>query len=150
MVGLLGEEVASGGGWHGWLWHLRFTQLRAELALARGELQEAVDLARESLRLSHAKSRTKYEVHALLTMARALHEQGRTGAALQQAGKARVRATALASPALQVVAAATSMTIEPDEEAAADGAAAVRVVLDGLSDRLLRDRFLAADPVRLM
>jgi DNA-binding SARP family transcriptional activator len=150
MVDLLGDEVASGGGWHGWLWHLRFTQLRAELALARGELQEAVDLARESLRLSRAKSRTKYEVHALLTMARALQEQGRTGAALQQAGKARVRATALASPALQVVAAATSMTIEPDEAAAADGAAAVRTVLDGLSDPLLRDRFLAAEPVRLM
>jgi hypothetical protein len=42
------------------------------------------------------------------------------------------------------------MSIEPDEAAAADGAAAVRAVLDGLSDPLLRDRFLAADPVRLM
>jgi DNA-binding SARP family transcriptional activator len=150
MVDLLGQEVASGGGWHGWLWHLRFTQLRAELAFARGELQEAVDLARESLHLSRTKSRTKYEVHALLTAGRALHAQGRTADALAQARKAQVRATALASPALQVVVAAASMSIEPDAAAAADGAAAVRAVLDGLSEPLLRNRFLAADDVMLM
>jgi hypothetical protein len=42
------------------------------------------------------------------------------------------------------------MSIEPDAAAAADGAAAVRAVLDGLSEPLLRNRFLAADDVMLM
>jgi hypothetical protein len=42
------------------------------------------------------------------------------------------------------------MSIEPDAAAAADGAAAVRAVLDGLSDPLLRGRFLAAAPRMLM
>src|SRR6185295_5452406 len=31
------RAVEAGSGWHGWLWRLRLSQARAELALARGE-----------------------------------------------------------------------------------------------------------------
>ena len=52
--------AASTAGWHQWLWQLRLTQARAELALARGAFDEAIATATDSIEQSRARRRPKY------------------------------------------------------------------------------------------
>src|SRR5262249_46273503 len=47
-------------GWHEWLWKLRMTQARAELALARGDFEAAVAEAQDGCALSRSRRRPKY------------------------------------------------------------------------------------------
>ena len=54
------QAVVAASGWHGWLWRLRLSQARAELALARGEPQSAIAAATEAIADSKARSRPKY------------------------------------------------------------------------------------------
>ena len=65
--------AASTAGWHQWLWQLRLTQARAELALARDAVDEAVATATDGIEQSRAKGRPKYEALGLITRARGLH-----------------------------------------------------------------------------
>ena len=76
---LLEQTVADAtatGGWHQWLWQLRLAQTRAELALARNAVEEAITAATESIDTSRARRRPKYEALGFLTRARALHAPG--------------------------------------------------------------------------
>ena len=70
--------AASTAGWHQWLWQLRLTQARAELALARDAVDEAIATATDSIELSRARGRPKYEALCLITRARGLHALART------------------------------------------------------------------------
>ncbi len=61
---LLARTVADAtktGGWHQWLWQMRLAQTRAELALARGAVEEAITAASEAIDGSRARRRPKYE-----------------------------------------------------------------------------------------
>lgn len=133
----------EGQGWHGWLWRLRFVELRAETAAARGDHARAAELARESIAQSRAKRRGKYEAYARVTLARSLAAQGRKREALGELYAATAIAGRLGNPALQVMVSAALLAVEPD-----DVVAAVDRVLAALSDPTLRDRFLRADDVR--
>ncbi|MDP9419398.1 MAG: hypothetical protein M3P53_04505 [Actinomycetota bacterium] len=148
LVGEVGEEVTKGGGWHGWLWRLRFTGLQAEMAVARGQYDGAVAVAREAIEQSRSKHRVKYEVQARVALARALVALGRKRDALAELSIARAAAERLGSPTLQVTVAATLLAIEPDEDVALKARAAVDRVLAALSDPTLRERFIRAEAVR--
>ncbi|MDP9435461.1 MAG: AAA family ATPase [Actinomycetota bacterium] len=137
------SAVMEGQGWHGWLWRLRFVELRAETAAARGDHARAAELARESIAQSRAKRRGKYEAYARVTLARSLAAQGRKREALGELYAATAIAGRLGNPALQVMVSAALLAVEPD-----DVVAAVDRVLAALSDPTLRDRFLRADDVR--
>ncbi|HEX8771609.1 MAG TPA: AAA family ATPase, partial [Acidimicrobiales bacterium] len=106
LVDDVGEEVMKGGGWHGWLWRLRFTELQAEMAQARGDLPEAMELARTALEQSRSKRRAKYEVFARVTLARSLAAAGKKRDALKELSYANAVAGSLGNPALQVTVAA--------------------------------------------
>jgi len=56
-------------GWHEWLWRLRLTQARAELALATGAFDSCVAEATDAVRQSRTV-RPKYHVLARVTRAR--------------------------------------------------------------------------------
>src|SRR5437660_10320068 len=77
--------AASTSGWHQWLWQLRLTQARAELALARDALEEAIAAATESIKQSRARARPKYETLGLITRARGLGALARTRDAIADA-----------------------------------------------------------------
>ncbi|MBW3614758.1 MAG: hypothetical protein KY439_05535 [Actinobacteria bacterium] len=141
------EEVMKGGGWHGWLWRLRFTELQAEMAAARGEHSEAIELARAAIEQSRSKHRTKYEIYGRLTLARALAAAGKKKEALEELYAATATAERLDHPALQIAVAAELLAVEPDEVVAVSARGAVGRVLATLSDPRLRDRFLSSDPV---
>lgn len=148
LVDSVAEEVMAGGGWHGWLWRLRFTQLQAELTAARGRTAEAIELAREAIAQSRSKNRGKYEAYARITLGRGLTAVGRKKEGLDELYAARAIAGRLANPALQVMAAAALLQVEPDDQVAAGARGAVDRVVAALSEPTLRERFLSADPVR--
>lgn len=148
LVDEVGEEVAKGGGWHGWLWRLRFTGLQAEMAVARGDHDRAVELAREAIDQSRSKHRVKYEVQARVALARALAARGRKADALAELSVATAGADRLGNPTLQVTVAAALLAIEPDEDMAVKARDTVDRVLSSLSDPTLRERFLRAEAVR--
>ena len=148
LVDEVAQQVMKGGGWHGWLWRLRFTQLQAEMAVARGDHAGAMDLAREAIEQSRSKRRAKYEVHARVTLARAMAAVGKKADALDELHSATATAERLGNPALQVMAAAALLAVEPDEVVALGARGAVDRVVANLSDATLRDRFQSADAFR--
>ncbi len=148
LVDEVGQEVAKGGGWHGWLWRLRFTGLQAEMAVARGHYDRAVELAPEAIEQSRSKHRVKYEVQARVALARALVALGRKRDALAELSIAIAAAERLGNPAVEVTVAATLLAIEPDEDVALKARASLERVLAALSDPTLRERFLRAEAVR--
>ena len=70
--------AASTAGWHEWLWRLRLTQARAELALARSAFEKAIATAAEAIDQSRTRGRPKYEALGLIARARGLHATART------------------------------------------------------------------------
>ena len=148
LVDEVAEEVMKGGGWHGWLWQLRFSELQAEVAAARGHHGPAMDLARQAVELSRSKRRGKYEACARITLGRAMEATGRKKEALNELNRAKAIAVRLGNPALEVVAAAALLAVEPDEAVAGWGRNAVSRILNTLSDPDMRERFLSAQPVR--
>ncbi len=148
LVQDVGEEVMKGGGWHGWLWRLRFSELQAEMAAARGDHAAATELARDALERSRSKHRAKYEVFARMTLAQALAARGRKKDALGELQVAVGMAEKLGNPSLHVVVAAALLALEPDDGLAEAARGAVTRVLANLSDPTLRDRFLRSDAVR--
>jgi len=150
LVDEVAQEVMKGGGWHGWLWRLRFTQLQAEMAAARGVLAEAIELAGEAIELSRSKRRAKYESYALVTLGQALAGAGEKGQARRELHSATAIAKRLGNPALHVMVAAALLELEPDEAVAEEARGAVHRVLASLSDPVLQQRFLGADPVAVI
>ena len=148
LVDDVGEEVMKGGGWHGWLWRLRFTALQAEMAGSRGNHAEAIELAHDAIEQSRSKQRAKYEAYGRVTLGRALAAVGRKKEALEELCAATAATAGLGHPALHVTVAAALLALEPDEAVAVGARQAVDRVLAGLSEPALRDRFLAADAVR--
>jgi hypothetical protein len=67
--------IATKPGWHEWLWKLRLSQARAELALARGDFEAATADATDCVDQSRAHGRLKYEALGLMTRARARRGQ---------------------------------------------------------------------------
>lgn len=142
--------VAGGSGWHGWLWGLRFTQLRAELALAKGDIEQAHDLARESIEKSSSKRRAKYEAYAHRTLGQALLARGDKEAALRELRAAVTIAEQLKNPALHLLTAATLVSAEPDDDVLSAARDSVQRVLGKLTDPGMVERFTAAEAVRAL
>jgi tetratricopeptide (TPR) repeat protein len=148
MIDAVGEQVATGGGWHGWLWALRFATVRAEIACATGDHAAAIEFAHGAITKSRSKRRAKYEAFARIALGRALVATGREHEGLEELRSAVAITDRLGHPAAHVFATANLLDVEPDESAALSGRAAIERVLDGLSDAKLRERFLSSDPVR--
>jgi hypothetical protein len=148
---LLGEvegAVSRAGGWHGWLWRLRLTQARAELALARGRLVNAVELATSAMDQSRDRRRLKYLACGLVTRAEAR-------AALDQIRDAHDDLTAaldvarrIDDPALVLRVLAAFLRIDGTDALAAEAHVTVARITLALPDSLLRRRFEDAEVVR--
>jgi tetratricopeptide (TPR) repeat protein len=141
------DAVERAAGWHGWLWNLRFTQSRAELALARGDAEVAVTYSTWALEQAR-RGRPKYEVLALLTRAAALAQTGRTGSAVKDLRAAVRESRSLADPALFVRAAAELLVHDGDDRLAAEARLAAAAIVQRLPSREMRQRFQAAEAVR--
>ena len=141
-------DATATGGWHQWLWQLRLTQTRAELALARNAVEEAIAAATEAIETSRAKRRPKYEALGFVTRARSLHAAGRTHAAIADARQAVQTASAIADPALLLMALDALIELDGSDGLQAQARAVSDRVEQALPDDLMRAQFRASEIVR--
>ncbi|HEY8284859.1 MAG TPA: AAA family ATPase [Chloroflexota bacterium] len=150
LVDEVAMGVANARGAHGWLWNLRFVQAQAEIALARGNHEHALQFAEEVIARSRTLGRVKYEVAGLQVRAQALAMRGHTREALGHLRSAVARARGTGDPAMFLRAAAALLAIDGEAALVAEAHAAVERIAGALPDAEIRLRFLAAEPVRLI
>jgi hypothetical protein len=124
---------------------LRLSQVRAELAYARGEFEAAVSAASDGIDQCRRRTRPKYEALGLITRAQALHRLGRTAEAISDSRHAVQVARATEDPALLLRALDTLLQLEGDAVAAAEAKATVEKILRGLADEPSRLRFAGSE-----
>jgi len=147
----LADEVAQAveraSGWHGWLWSLRFAQARAEIALARGAYEDAIQFAEAALERSQGR-RPKYQVLGLVTRAQALAQLSRTDEARADLRRAVRVARRLRDPALLLRGVSAQLDFDRDDSLVAEARSTARAILARLPTSDLRRRFQDAEPVR--
>jgi tetratricopeptide (TPR) repeat protein len=149
LLSSVGEAVVQTTGGHAWLVGMRFAQAQAEVALARGALEDATHAAIASVAAARQHGRVKYEVLGMQTHAQALAALGRTKEAIVNLRSAVERARPVGDPALFLRVASGLLAIEGDDELLAE----TRVTIDRMAAPLpdeLRRIFLETEPVRLV
>jgi predicted Ser/Thr protein kinase/tetratricopeptide (TPR) repeat protein len=132
------DAAARTPGWHEWLWRLRLGQVRAELALARGDFEAAVAEATAGIANCHAMKRPKYEALALITRAHAFNRLRRTSEAIADARWAVALADAMHDPAIQLVAVDLMLALDGTDELARDARAIVHRIQTALPETMRR------------
>jgi hypothetical protein len=140
--------AAATGGWHQWLWQLRLAQARAELALERGAIDEAITAAGEAIDASHARRRPKYEALGFMTRARSRKASGQTKKAIADARHAVHIATAIADPALLLLALDVLIELDGTDELAAQASSTIDRIRGCLADDSMRAHFDASEVVQ--
>jgi tetratricopeptide (TPR) repeat protein len=148
LVPEVAEAAARAQGEHGWLWRLRLSQARAEIALARGDWEEALEHADAAVAQSRIRGRVKYQIAGLQTRAQALAALGRRRDAVVRLESAVALARPVGDPAMFLRAATTLLDIDGNDELLAEARAASDRIVASLSNEELTRRFKAAEPVR--
>jgi predicted Ser/Thr protein kinase len=141
------EASKKNPGWHGWLWELRVSLVRAELAYARGEWEAAIAAATECIEQCRRCSRRKYEILALVTRAHALRHRNQTAEAIADARQAVELARATEDPALMVRASDTLLAMDGSDQLAAEARGAIATILAGLPEGVTKQRFSDSEMV---
>jgi tetratricopeptide (TPR) repeat protein len=144
------DAVASAQGHHGWLWRLRLAQARAEIALARGAQEEALQWAEDAIGQSRRSGRVKYQVAGLQMRGQALAALGQTRQARASLRRAVALAQATGDPAMFLRAAAPLLAIDGDDVLRAEARSAAVRISRALPNEEMIDRFKAAEPVRAL
>jgi tetratricopeptide (TPR) repeat protein len=142
------ERAEAATVWHGWLWSLRLAEARAEVALARGDGDGALDWATRAIEQSRLRRRVKYQVLGLTTRSQALMTFGRRADALNDLKHAVPLARQMGDPALFVRAASVCVRLDQSEALALELGAAIERIVAALPDEHLRRCFEAAEPIR--
>jgi DNA-binding winged helix-turn-helix (wHTH) protein/tetratricopeptide (TPR) repeat protein len=148
---LLEETTAAAAktaGWHEWLWHLRLTQAKAELALARDSVDEAIATATDSIELSRARGRPKYETLGLITKARGLHALSRTRDAIAHARAALSVADRMGDPAILLLALDALMEFDGTDQLATQACTLTASIGASLPNEVMRRCFAESEVVR--
>src|SRR5262249_37773951 len=112
LLAEVAEAVVKGQGTHCWLWMLRLAEARAELALARGEWEEAIGFADDAIAQSMLRGRVKYQAAALETRAKALVALGREHEAIAGLSRAIDLVRPVGDPAMFLRAAASLLALD--------------------------------------
>jgi tetratricopeptide (TPR) repeat protein len=150
LVDEAAQAVEKAAGFHGWLWRLRLAEARAELALARGDWDEALRWADDAITQSRVHGRVKYQVAGLAARGRALDALGRTRQAIGDLRSAVDLARPVGDPAMLLRAATGLLALDGDDALAAEVRAAADRIAAALPDAEMRHRFAEAEPVRLL
>ncbi len=94
----LWDAAEASKGWHQWLWMTRLARAKAEIALAAGRLDDALDAALVAVEQAVHYRRPKYSAASRLVLADTLSAVGRTGEALREVRTALAEAEKLGHP----------------------------------------------------
>ena len=144
------EATKKAKGAHRWNWKLRLAQVQAEIALARGEWEEAIGFADDAIAQSVLRRRVKYQVAGLETRAKALAALGRKHEAIAGLHSAVELARPVGDPAMFLRAAAALLALEGNDQLLAETRAMARRIIAALPDEEMIRRFKAAEPVRVL
>jgi tetratricopeptide (TPR) repeat protein len=133
---------------HEWQWRIRLTEVRGELALARGEWEEALRWVNHSLRQSRLSRRRKYVVIGLGTRARILAATGRVKQAIIDLRRAVTLARGVGDPAQFLRVGVALLALDGDDLLAAEARAAADRIVAALPDEAMRRQFREAEIVR--
>jgi tetratricopeptide (TPR) repeat protein len=137
-------------GWHQWLWITRIARANAEVALAAGRHEEALELAVRAIVVAERYRRLKYTATSRLVLGRALREVGRAPEAVEALRQALQEAERLKHPPTLWCAAAAlagSLYAAGDDAGAEEAWGRARAEIDAFAARLSdarKERFLAA------
>ena len=137
-------------GWHQWLWITRIARARAEVALAAGRREEALEFAGTAIALAERYQRLKYTATSRLVFGRALRDIGRAPEAIDVLRQALEEAERLKHPpTLWCAAAALSEALyAAGDDAGAEAAfGRARATIDAFTAGLSngrKEQFLAA------
>ena len=140
--------AASTAGWHQWLWQLRLTQARAELALERDAFDDAIVTATDSIEQSRARERPKYEALGLITRARGLNALAKTRDAIADARAAVSVADRTGDPALLLLTLDALIGLDGTDELATRARAVTDRIDESLPDEMVRQCFVESEAVR--
>jgi len=144
------EAAEATSGWHLWLWRLRLAQARAEIALASGRWEDAIELADAAILDSRRRGRAKYQAAGLRTRAQALATGGREKAAITDLREALRLARQLEDPALFLSAATVLLNLDGDDTLAGEARGVAGRMVQGLPEGLMRRRFVSAEPLHIL
>ena len=141
----IARAVRRASGWHAWKWQMRLWQARAELALARNDLNEAVIAASHVIEQSRSRQRVKYQALGLSVRARAQAQRG-SKAATRDARDATETARALGDPAVLLNCLDVWRRLESREELLHEAVDTARRIAAAAGRQPSRRRFLAGLP----
>ncbi len=140
--------AATTAGWHEWLWQLRLSQARAELALARGAFDEAIATASTAIEQSRARGRPKYVALGLITRAYALKALKRAGDAIADCRSAVCVAGKTGDPALLLLALDALLGLDGTDELLTQARAVADDICASLPSELLRRCFTESEVMK--
>lgn len=139
------EAAMRGQGAHGWLWRLRLTQARAEMALARGNWEKAVGFAQDGIEQSVLRGRVKYHVLGLETRAKALAALNQQHEAIASLQHAVSLARLTADPVMFLRAAFALLTLDGNDALLREARRAADAIAQELQDEHMKCQFLSAE-----
>ena len=148
LANILGR-IDTEHGRHGFLWRMRIAVARAELELAKGHSEAAIELAEEGLMRSRQSGRIKYEALALEARGNALIELGRRNEGIANLREAIEVARPTGDPAMFLRAATLLLAVDFDGDILAEAEAAAQRIKSNLPDEMLAP-FEASEAVRLI
>jgi class 3 adenylate cyclase/tetratricopeptide (TPR) repeat protein len=144
------EAAVKAQGAHSWLWKLRLAEARAEIALARGEWEEAMRWADDAIAQSVLKGRVKYQAAGLETRAKALAALGRKHEAIAGLHRAVELVRPVGDPAMFLRVAASLLVLDGDDALLAEARSTARRIIAALPDEEMTRCFTVAEPVRVL
>jgi tetratricopeptide (TPR) repeat protein len=145
------EAVEKTSNWHGWLWKMRFAQAQAEISLARGDGEKAIQFAEKSLHQSQESGRIKYQAAALETRGKALVLMGeKKNEGIKNLREAIQLVRRGQDPLMFLRAGYALLCVEKDEKLIEEVRGVITQIKEALLNTPLSLPFEDAEPIRML
>jgi class 3 adenylate cyclase/tetratricopeptide (TPR) repeat protein len=151
LVSKVAEAVEKTSNWHGWLWKMRFAQAQAEISLARGDGEKAIQFAENSLHQSQESGRIKYQAAALETRGKALVLMGeKKNEGIENLREAIQLVRPVQDPLMFLRAGYALLCVERDEKLIEEVRGVITQIKESLLNTPLSLPFEDAEPIRML
>jgi tetratricopeptide (TPR) repeat protein len=151
LVNEVAEAVEQTSNWHGWLWKMRFAQAQAEIGLAQGDGEKAIQFAEKSLHQSQKYGRIKYQAAALETGGKALVLMGKKrNEGIGNLREAIQLVRPVQDPLLFLRAGYALLCVERDEKLIEEVRGVITQIKESLLNTPLYLPFEDAEPIRML